>query len=143
MLRTLRILAQQGCYNDRYERIPAMLNFKGSGCNPQTCVQHCSIQGSLYAGLKAGGQCFCDKSYWAGGQTEMECNTLCKSRNKSLPWSSRAGYCGGSSALSVYSVSTGLPFHPRAPPPPATSAIAFQIQIGLTPTTKQPVPVQG
>ncbi|EWG40963.1 hypothetical protein FVEG_03171 [Fusarium verticillioides 7600] len=85
-----------GCYT---EATNARALTNGRGNNPPTvanCVQACSNDNFLYAGVEYGGECYCGNSFSDGSVPApiTDCAMLCNGNSSE--------YCGGPSRLNVY-----------------------------------------
>ena len=123
---TLKRNAFLGCFNDRSaagsdnskRTMPHMVG--ASGYTPSKCIAACRERGHKFAGVQAGGQCFCgnraddggDNGYASMGRVgDSSCNTACAT-SVSAPYGGTASYqCGGSWKNSVFRTGVGAVVH--------------------------------
>ncbi|MGD0911310.1 MAG: Ig-like domain-containing protein, partial [Terracidiphilus sp.] len=85
-----------GCFNDDENGARALNGYSWSS-NQMTieqCVSSCASQGSEYAGVEYGSNCYCGSGNFSSQGTSTSCNEQCTGNS--------AETCGGSNAAAVY-----------------------------------------
>ncbi|XP_060580598.1 uncharacterized protein LOC132737346 [Ruditapes philippinarum] len=88
-----------GCFQDNSTRILEGAMTKGS-MTVEKCVQRCSMERKLFAGVEIGNQCFCGSQLRPyAKRPETECNSVCGTSGQK---------CGGFWKISLYNTNRYL-----------------------------------
>lgn len=89
-------IGSQGCYNDNIDSLDLPhIPDEGKVRDLGSCIKLCQARGYKYAGIQAGGFCYCGDTFGKYGTSAL-CNSQCIVNNNITNW------CGGTSQNNVY-----------------------------------------